>query len=182
MKVTIVSFGFLHGEPPAAHAVFDLREHFHDPHRATKGQKSFRALTGQDPEVRDAVLGTAGIPELIEAAVMTARAYACGPRAAEFDLTLAFGCAGGRHRAHVTATETARLLSAEGYDVTLIHRDVHHDSVERDGRGRRTAPPNLSGFDFRGGVGMVLGDVGEMTIIRGPRTGPGDRPTWPITD
>lgn len=30
--VEIVSFGYLHGEPPQAHITLDLRNHFRDPH------------------------------------------------------------------------------------------------------------------------------------------------------
>ncbi|RPE26595.1 RapZ C-terminal domain-containing protein [Kitasatospora cineracea] len=172
MNVTIISFGYLHGTPPPAHLVFDLRDHFRDPHK----RPAFRDLTGDDPEVQAAVLGTDGIPDLIDAATMAVRAYAGGPRAAEFGLTVAFGCAGGRHRAHVAAADTARLLIAEGYDVTLIHRDVHRAVVERDERGRHAEPttlPSLPGMHFHSGVqvGAVFGDIGEMTISKGARGG-----------
>lgn len=91
--VRLVSFGFLHSDPPAeAHAVFDLRAHFHDPHLAP----DLRARTSVDPRVRAHVLATPGIGALVEAITATALAMASGP--ARADVVIAIGCSGGRHR------------------------------------------------------------------------------------
>jgi len=62
--VEIVSFGYLHGPPPTAHLILDLRSHFRDPH--------------VDPGLRELT------------------AYRSGPSAGP--VTVAVGCAGGRHR------------------------------------------------------------------------------------
>ncbi|MEV4872299.1 RapZ C-terminal domain-containing protein, partial [Streptomyces syringium] len=61
--VEIVSFGYLHDEPPTAHLTIDLRHHFRDPHVSPE----LRYMTAADEPVRAAVLNTPGIPELVAA-------------------------------------------------------------------------------------------------------------------
>ena len=121
--VTITSFGYLHAPAPDAHIVLDLRHHFRDPHVSPQ----LRYLTARDIPVRQAVLGTPGIAELIEAVVAAVRAYLAGPSAGP--VTVAVGCAGGRHRAAVVAEALAQRLGG-----TVGHRDLHRDVVER-GKG-----------------------------------------------
>lgn len=129
--VRITSFGYLHCRGglriPRAHLVLDLREHFRDPHVAP----ALRELTGRHQEVKGAVLGTPGIPELVDATAAAVRAYQAGPSA---DLvTVAVGCAGGRHRAPVVALAVARALRL-GHDwqaVTVVDRDIDRPVVAR---------------------------------------------------
>jgi RNase adaptor protein for sRNA GlmZ degradation len=125
----LVSFGHLHGDPPRADVVVDLRDHFRDPH-AVDG---LRELTADDPRVTAAVLATPGIPALIGALRATARAYLAGGR----PVTIAIGCAGGRHRSAAVARQAARQLEADGVPVTVIHRDISRPVIDRDGEKRR---------------------------------------------
>ncbi|HMG65622.1 MAG TPA: RNase adapter RapZ, partial [Streptosporangiaceae bacterium] len=97
MSVHITSFGYLHGGPPAAHIVLDLRHHFRDPHVSPE----LRELTARDGAVAAAVLTTPGINHLISATADLVQAYLAGPGAGS--VTVAVGCAGGRHRAAVVA-------------------------------------------------------------------------------
>ncbi|MFF4179475.1 ATPase [Streptomyces sp. NPDC001750] len=128
MRITITSFGHLHGPRPAdAHITLDLREHFRDPHWDT----TLRELTAHDHQVIRAVLRTPGIRPMIAATVAQAQAYASGPSAAEHPLHIAVGCAGGRHRAGVTARLLAHRLRRRGHHVTLHHRDLHRPVVHR---------------------------------------------------
>lgn len=128
MAVIVISFGYLHGEPPeGAHITLDLRQHFRDPHVSP----ALRHLTAHDQEVREAVLDTAGIVPLIEATAAAVRAYSSGPSAENSDVVVAVGCAGGRHRAATVAAELLDLLDLDGYDTTLIHRDLARPVVER---------------------------------------------------
>ncbi|WP_083507416.1 RNase adapter RapZ [Frankia sp. ACN1ag] len=128
--VTVVSFGYLHGAPPAAHITLDLRAHFRDPHVSPE----LRHLTAADQAVRDAVLATPGITDLIDATVAAVAAYQAGPSAGP--LTVAVGCAGGRHRAATVAGELSSRLGAR-----LVHRDLHRPVVTT-GRDRTgTAGP-----------------------------------------
>jgi RNase adaptor protein for sRNA GlmZ degradation len=120
----LVSFGFLHGEPPRADVTVDLREHFRDPHAVT----GLRELTADDPRVTAAVLATPGITALVSALRATARAYLAGGR----PVTIAIGCAGGRHRSAAVASQAGRQLEADGVPVTVGHRDISRPVVHRE--------------------------------------------------
>ncbi|MEU3353800.1 RNase adapter RapZ [Streptomyces sp. NPDC037389] len=125
-SVLIVSFGYLHGEPPAAHITIDLREHFRDPHISPQ----LRYMTADDEPVRTAVLNTPGITDLVEAAVSAVRAFAAGPSTGP--VTVADGCAGGRHRAPVFARTLASRLRQAGFpQVDVRHRDRDKPVVQR---------------------------------------------------
>lgn len=123
--VRIVSFGYLHGEPPAAHLTIDLRHHFRDPHV----KPALRYMTAEDEPVRTAVLGTPGVTALIAATVTAIDAFASGPSSGE--IIIAAGCAGGRHRAATFATTLAQLAAAHGHTATVHHRDLHRPVVDR---------------------------------------------------
>lgn len=123
--VTITSFGYLHGTPPAAHLTFDLRHHFRDPHVSPE----LRHMTAHDSAVRQAVLGTAGIPALIEAISDAVVAYRNGPGGQAVEV--AVGCAGGRHRAAVVAEAIRTALEDEDVTATVVHRDLDKDVVQR---------------------------------------------------
>ncbi|MEU6481995.1 RNase adapter RapZ [Streptomyces sp. NPDC047017] len=99
--VAITSFGYLHGPQPDARACYDLRHQFRDPHL----RPELRYLTAQDAAVREAVMSTDGVPALVHAIAATVDAYLAGPRQDE-PLTVALGCAGGRHRAIDRAKES----------------------------------------------------------------------------
>ncbi|NGO67467.1 RapZ C-terminal domain-containing protein [Streptomyces boncukensis] len=124
--VGVSSFGYLHGGPPPAHLTLDLRDHFRDPHV----RPELRELTAHDATVRRAVLDTAGIGELIDAAVAAALAFRSGPGHSEL-LRLTAGCAGGRHRAPTFAMALADRLTASGLAVQVRHRDLHRPVVQR---------------------------------------------------
>jgi UPF0042 nucleotide-binding protein len=139
-EVRITSFGYGHqggdGQPlpaPAAHITADLRAHFRDPSAAAH----LRELTGADPAVRAAVLATPGIPGLIRALAAAARDFCQGT--AE-PLSIAIGCAGGRHRSAVVAGELAAALSGTGARVDLIHRDIGRPVLPASRPGRGPAP------------------------------------------
>lgn len=118
--IRITSFGYLHGEPPAAHITLDLRHHFRDPHI----NPQLRNMTAYDAPVRDAVLATPGIRQLIEGAITTVCAFLVGPTTGP--VTVAVGCAGGRHRAAAVAMELGIQLGA-----TVTHRDLDKPAVDR---------------------------------------------------
>lgn len=125
-RVEITSFGYLHGTEPEARVKIDLRHHFRDPHVSPE----LRYLTAHDEAVRDAVMATDGIEELLQAATAMVEAFLAGPRQDE-PVTVAFGCAGGRHRAATAAAVLAERCAARGLDVHLFHRDLDKDVVER---------------------------------------------------
>lgn len=120
MPVAVTSFGYLHGPPPEAHITLDLRHHFRDPHV----NPALRELTAHDGAVAAAVLTTPGINQLISAAADLVHAYQAGPSAGP--VTVAVGCAGGRHRAATVAMELGARLSA-----TVVNRDLDKPVVNR---------------------------------------------------
>ncbi|GAA2870582.1 RNase adapter RapZ [Streptosporangium fragile] len=126
----MTSFGYLHGQPPAAHLTIDLRQHFRDPHVSPE----LRYLTAHDEPVGATVWGTSGIAGLVEATAAAVIAFLSGPSAGP--VLVADGCAGGRHRAPVFANRLAAQLRASGLTVALHHRDLDKPVVERGRCGR----------------------------------------------
>ncbi|MFJ9605452.1 ATPase [Kitasatospora sp. NPDC101176] len=133
-EIRVISFGFLHDAPPPAHLTLDLRLHFKDPHV----NPALRYLSAEDLPVRAAVLATPGIQELIAAAAAVVDAYDAGPEDAP--LTIAVGCAGGRHRAATVARVLAKRLGKTGVPVHLTHRDLPKPVVERTATGGAVTP------------------------------------------
>ncbi len=145
--ITITSFGYLHDAPPPAHLVVDLRHHFRDPHVSPQ----MRYLTAHDSTVRAAVLNTPGIRPLLASLTVAVDAFLSGPSGG--NVTVAVGCAGGRHRAATVALALADLLrgkhigvncqtfpdldtqadrfAGRRLDVQLSHRDLDKDVVAR---------------------------------------------------
>ncbi|MFG3051374.1 ATPase [Kitasatospora sp. NPDC048239] len=125
-EIRVVSFGYLHGAPPAdATLTLDLRRHFRDPHV----DPALRHQTAADLPVRVAVMATPGIRELITSAALLVDAFDAGP--SEAPLTVAVGCAGGRHRAAAVAMALARRLAKTGTPVHLTHRDLDKPVANR---------------------------------------------------
>ncbi|MEV7934924.1 RNase adapter RapZ [Kitasatospora sp. NPDC088264] len=133
-EIQVVSFGYLHGAPPEAHLTLDLRRHFRDPHV----DPALRHQTAHDLPVRRAVLATPGIRELIASAALVADSFDAGP--SEAPLTIAVGCAGGRHRAATVASVLADRLGKTGTRVVLEHRDLGKPVVDRTAEGEAVAP------------------------------------------
>ncbi|MGA4993869.1 RapZ C-terminal domain-containing protein [Nonomuraea bangladeshensis] len=125
VQVRIESFGYLHGDPPTAHLIIDLRQHFKDPHVSA----DLRYMTAYDEPVVRAVLDTPGIGDLIEATAIAVSAFLSGPSAGP--VVVADGCAGGRHRAPTFAMFLAYRLRRCGLTVALTHRDLDKPVVER---------------------------------------------------
>jgi UPF0042 nucleotide-binding protein len=124
--VEITTFGYLHREvPPPATITLDLRTHFKDPHV----NPALRHMTAHDAPVREAVVNTSGIPALITATVSAVLAYLAGPTDAP--VTVAVGCAGGRHRAATVGMALAGALADHGITTTVTHLDLSRPVVDR---------------------------------------------------
>lgn len=125
-QVTIVSFGYLHGPAPEAHVTFDVREHYRDPHAVSP---ELRHLDAASPLVVRAVLATPGVQPLIKAVADVAESYRAGPSPAR--VTIAVGCAGGRHRSAVIADQARTALALRGVRARVVHRDIARPVVDR---------------------------------------------------
>lgn len=128
--VTVISFGYGHGPAPReSHAIFDVRHHFKDPHVSPE----LRYLTARDRLVVEAVLNTPGVPALFRSIAAVAVSFLAAPQPGP--VTIAVGCAGGRHRSAVIAAAAAEELNAGGIPVTLQHRDLERPVIERPAGG-----------------------------------------------
>ncbi|MBC7247801.1 MAG: RNase adapter RapZ [Actinobacteria bacterium] len=120
LEVAIISFGYKYGLPLDADIVLDLR-FLPNPFWVDE----LRELAGDDPRVREYVLGKRESEEFLdrvhslllylkEGFVHEGRRY----------ITVALGCTGGRHRSVVMADELAERLRSHGLQVSVRHRDM----------------------------------------------------------
>ncbi len=117
-NVKVLSFGYLHDTPPKADITIDLRELLSDP--AHRPQGDMLDMTGLDKEVADFVFATPGASMLIHAIFsLVAAAAQIKP------ITIAIGCAGGRHRSVAFAEKIQWLISATNNKVELEHLHIH---------------------------------------------------------
>jgi hypothetical protein len=121
MLVTCMAFGFKHGIPEASAWMVDVR-FLDNPYWVPE----LKPLDGRDARVRAHVLGQPAAGVLLDGLEATLvpllSEYA---RTGRMELTVAFGCTGGRHRSVVLAHELARRLAADGrIDVEVGMRDL----------------------------------------------------------
>jgi len=123
ITVTVSSFGFKYGVPIDADLVMDVR-FLPNPYYIDR----LRHKTGLDRPVRNFVF------EKPETAVFLDRWF----KLLEFllpnylsegksALHIAFGCTGGMHRSVALAEKTAEFVRAQGYPVSVTHRDIAKD-------------------------------------------------------
>ncbi len=120
MTVTVSSFGFSRGMPPAADLVFDMR-FLDNPHWVP----TLRPLTGLDAEVGEHIRKdpafTAAFEHIRELLLILLPRYQAHGKAY---VHIAFGCTGGRHRSVFAAEQIAAALRDAGFSLTLLHRNL----------------------------------------------------------
>jgi RNase adaptor protein for sRNA GlmZ degradation len=133
IRLVVTSFGYLHGPAPAADVVVDLRRVLHNP----ANDPTMRELTGLYPAVAAHVLNTPGAVPIIDSLTTLTLAYL-----AELDkrarlVTVAVGCAGGRHRSVAVANALTQRLRTQRADlgVRIEHRDVLKPVICRPAQG-----------------------------------------------
>jgi len=120
--INILSFGFKHGIPADADLVFDVR-FLPNPFYIDE----LKYLTGNDRGVQDYVMGfpEAGtfLDKLTDLLQFLIPNYI---KEGKYQLVVAIGCTGGKHRSVTLANELYRRLKSQdaGYGVTLSHRDI----------------------------------------------------------
>ena len=120
MSVFLMSFGYKYGIPAEADMVMDVR-FLPNPFFVS----GLEAKSGLAPEVRDFVLSRTETHAFVER--MNALLDFTLPnyeREGKSNLTVAFGCTGGKHRSVVLAAEFARRLEAKPWRIQLRHRDI----------------------------------------------------------
>jgi hypothetical protein len=121
LLVRCVAFGYKHGLPPAADWVVDAR-FLDNPYWV----EDLRPQSGLDPAVRRYVLAQPAAGELLDNLERTMAGLIPAYRSqGRQELTIAFGCTGGRHRSVVLATELAKRLGGGGpVDVETEYREL----------------------------------------------------------
>ena len=126
MTVTVSSFGFSRGVPPASDLLFDMR-YLDNPH----WQPGLKELTGLDAPVAEHIGGNPLfvstfarmrdlLLELLPHYAQQGKSY----------VNIAFGCTGGRHRSVFTAERMAEALREGGFSPTVLHRNLGSRSAE----------------------------------------------------
>lgn len=121
LMVTVMSFGFKHGIPADADLVFDVRflpNPFYIDELKTK--------TGNDKEVQDYVMGFQEAEDFMKKLVdMIQFLIPNYVKEGKYQLVVAIGCTGGKHRSVTLANELYKRMKDKGkYGMKLYHRDV----------------------------------------------------------
>jgi UPF0042 nucleotide-binding protein len=120
LRINIVSFGFKYGLPMDADLVADCR-FLPNP----RWVDELAPLTGQNPAVRDYVLGQPGAGPFLDAYAQAVGVTLDGyGQAGKHFALLAVGCTGGKHRSVAIAEELAARLSSSWPAIQVVHRDL----------------------------------------------------------
>jgi UPF0042 nucleotide-binding protein len=120
LNINVKSFGFKHGLPIEADLIFDVR-FMPNPHY----ENDLRNKTGLDADVRDFVFAhpqsEGFFTRLCEMMDFLLPHYM---EEGKRYLIVCIGCTGGKHRAVAISHALAEHLTAGGYPVDCIHRDI----------------------------------------------------------
>ena len=120
LSVAVQSFSYKRGIPRGVDMVLDcrfLRNPYWEP--------ALRARDGRDPAVAAHVEGDprfAPYLQQIESLLKLLLPAICDEGKAHF--SIAFGCTGGQHRSVLVAEKVAKMLAAEGWQVSKRHREL----------------------------------------------------------
>lgn len=121
LKIQCKSFGFKYGVDTEADLVFDVRC-LPNPFYV----EELKHKTGLDGEVRDYVMNSPDshiFAEKLNSFIgFSVPLYA---REGKSQLTIAFGCTGGKHRSVTFAELIGKSLTKQGYDCIVVHRDIN---------------------------------------------------------
>ena len=128
LYITVLSFGFKYGIPSDADLVFDVR-FLPNPYYVDE----LRSMSGNDPEVRDYVMGNEKAGEFLDK--LTDLLEFLIPNyiiEGKTQLVIGIGCTGGKHRSVTLANALfARLSQAESYGIRIEHRDIGKDAITK---------------------------------------------------
>ncbi|MCR4787537.1 MAG: RNase adapter RapZ [Lachnospiraceae bacterium] len=121
LMVTILSFGFKHGIPQDADLVFDVR-FLPNPYYIDE----LKHHSGNDECVRNYVMGFKETEEFLDKLVdMVEFLMPNYVKEGKYQLVIAIGCTGGKHRSVTLANALyERLRSNKGYGLKVTHRDI----------------------------------------------------------
>lgn len=127
LMVTVMSFGFKHGIPADADLVFDVR-FLPNPFYIDE----LKHKTGNDPEVQQYVMSNPEAEIFLQK--LTDMVQFLIPNyinEGKYQLVIAIGCTGGKHRSVTLANELyARMKDQGHYGIKLYHRDMAESSLQ----------------------------------------------------
>ena len=127
LMVTVMSFGFKHGIPADADLVFDVR-FLPNPFYIDE----LKYKTGNDPEVQQYVMSNPEAEIFLQK--LTDMVQFLIPNyinEGKYQLVIAIGCTGGKHRSVTLANELyARMKDQGHYGIKLYHRDMAESSLQ----------------------------------------------------
>jgi UPF0042 nucleotide-binding protein len=120
LTVTIESFSYKRGLPPAPDIVMDCR-FLRNPHWV----EALRPLDGRAPEVADHIRADPRFAPFFERLRdMVALLLPAYREEGKAHLGIALGCTGGQHRSVMVAESLAQALAEEGWRVSKRHREL----------------------------------------------------------
>ena len=119
--ISIMSFGFKHGIPADADLVFDVR-FLPNPFYIDE----LKYMTGNDKGVQEYVMGFPEAGQFMDKLEDMLRFLIPNYiKEGKYQLVVALGCTGGKHRSVTLANELYRRMKDKGnYGLTISHRDV----------------------------------------------------------
>ena len=120
LMINVVSFGFKNGIPADADLVFDVR-FLPNPFYIDE----LKNHTGNDKEVQDYVMGFPEAHQFMDK--LTDMMLFLIPnyiKEGKYQLVIGIGCTGGKHRSVTLANKLGEDLKKEGYNITMIYRDI----------------------------------------------------------
>lgn len=120
LKIQCKSFGFKYGSDRENDLIFDVRclpNPFYD--------EALKEKTGLDKEVRDYVLSTEESREFLRKIIdFLEFSIPLYIKEGKSQLTVAFGCTGGKHRSVTFAELVGNALKEKDYNCSIVHRDI----------------------------------------------------------
>lgn len=119
--ISVISFGFKYGIPADADLVFDVR-FLPNPFYIDE----LKHKTGQDKEVQDYVMSFPETGQFMDKLTDMVRFLIPNyVKEGKYQLVIAVGCTGGKHRSVTLANELYSRLKNQGeYGLTVSHRDI----------------------------------------------------------
>ena len=120
LKVQIVSFGHKYGGPRDLDLMFDVR-HLPNPYF----DLNLKHLSGEHKKIVEFLDSHDDVNETLSRfGDLLSYLLPFYKREGKSYLTIGIGCTGGRHRSVMTANRLGERLKKEGFDVSVVHRDM----------------------------------------------------------
>jgi RNase adapter protein RapZ len=124
LNITLITFGFKHGIPPAVDMVFDMRflpNPFYEP--------ALRPMSGLEAPVQCHIFKTNHVQAFWEHwTAMLTLAFEGYLREGKMQTSIGIGCTGGQHRSVAMAVRLAEAFSQQDpkYRIRVIHQNITH--------------------------------------------------------